>query len=140
MYQVTQIERLEDEAIRVEIEQQTRCAFSISIDVEILRGPGASCQWLKHLRLLHASHNWEKITGIPIGDAKNNFMLLLMNIDPDDMIDIYPMMYRCLVESSHFDADVHYQYSDGHPRRLQISMQPCQEGSRMVCEGIIQTL
>ena len=140
MYQITHIEQTKDEIYSLSIEQHAQCAFSISIEIEILKGPGASCQWLKHLKLLHACHGWEKITGIPVSDVKDDFMPMLMNIDPYDMIDIYPMMYRSLVECSHFDADVHYNYSDGRMRRLQISMFPRCEGTRMVCDGVIQDL
>ena len=123
-----------------EMRQNESCLFSMQIDSDILRGPGSSCQWLKHLKLINVSRLWEKITGISVIEAKKNFMLLLMKIDPDDMMDIYPMMYKSLSECTKFETDVCYHYPNGRMQRLMISIQPKHIGSRIVCEGTIQTL
>jgi hypothetical protein len=132
--------QFENGIVQVNVERYAKCPLIISIENKCLNGPGASCQWLKHLKLVNAGDLWDKITGIPIVNAKQNLMTMLMNIDPDDMIDIYPMIYKCLNECTHFDADVYYLHNENKMLRLRISFLPRHEDSLVVCNGYIQII
>ena len=113
------------------------CLFRILIDASIFESAGTKDDWSRCLQVLYLSPSWEQISNISRNDIMMDVTVLRNIIHPDDQAEFFPMIYKCLIDGTLFNAEMRYYFSDTETRWLQISSKPRRDGHCVVCDGFL---
>ena len=109
----------------------------LRIKASILSQPDAAAEWFKHLELVYASANWEKLTNIPLEDAMQDFSQVSNKIYPEDSEALLPYLFDSICKLTPFEIELRYVYSENNIRWRWMSLWFYVEGEWIICEGLI---
>ena len=77
----------------------------LRIKASILLQHDAVTEWVKHIELVYASGNWEKLSGIPLADAMRNFATAFDVFHPEDDRGFLPELFDCVTNRKPFELE-----------------------------------